>query len=325
MISMALAIVEFALRALLVTSCIAAAAGMGLFLLRNRPATQRVWLMRAAVVACFVALVAAWPGWYEPLPLQIDSEVRILPDGTRVEETVASHLLIPLRIVAAIAGALLAGWIVGALRLAGGYARMNRMRTRARATKLSDVYESPTLSLPITVGISHSVILLPAHALRRGGLSSVLAHERAHVEARDPAWLTLVALLRSVLFVHPAIHWLGRRLELEQELAADESVVGAGHPARGYAHELLDWAEGSYRMPALVIAAKASPTQLERRLHWLLRRRRPRGSRATLALAAGLLCLALLSVGRGVPALAVQDPDAPQIVTEEAIVERVRE
>jgi prepilin-type processing-associated H-X9-DG protein len=84
--------------------------------------------------------------------------------------------------------------------------------------------ESALVSSPAVVGWRKPLLLLPLdwRTWSDGERRAVLAHELAHVCRGDyPAWL-FSQLGLALHFYHPLVHWLVRRLRLEQELAADE-------------------------------------------------------------------------------------------------------
>jgi formylglycine-generating enzyme required for sulfatase activity/beta-lactamase regulating signal transducer with metallopeptidase domain len=90
-----------------------------------------------------------------------------------------------------------------------------------------EVRQSHQLGAPATIGWRRPLVLLPPvwKGWSREERRVVLAHEVAHVARGDyPAWL-LAQLSLALHFYHPIVHWLTRRLRLEQELAAD--VLGA--------------------------------------------------------------------------------------------------
>ncbi len=53
-------------------------------------------------------------------------------------------------------------------------------------------------------------------------LRAVLAHELAHSVRRDYLWRAVGTIAQAVHYYHPLAHWLLRRLEYSQELAADQ-------------------------------------------------------------------------------------------------------
>jgi beta-lactamase regulating signal transducer with metallopeptidase domain len=94
-----------------------------------------------------------------------------------------------------------------------------------------ELRESAEIVSPATVGWRRPLILLPlewrewSEAERR----AVLAHEVAHVARGDFAGWLVAQLSVALYFYNPLVHWLARRLRLEQELAADAcGAVAAG-------------------------------------------------------------------------------------------------
>ena len=64
-------------------------------------------------------------------------------------------------------------------------------------------------------------------ALSARQLQAVLAHERYHVVNLDPLKLTIIRIIRSALFMLPALDTLHRRYLTDRELAADRSAIAA--------------------------------------------------------------------------------------------------
>ena len=85
----------------------------------------------------------------------------------------------------------------------------------------------PELTTPATAGWRRPVIMLPDdwRSWDDADCTAVLAHELAHVHRRDYAAGLIARLALVFEFYHPLVHWMARRLQLQQELAAD-SVGG---------------------------------------------------------------------------------------------------
>jgi beta-lactamase regulating signal transducer with metallopeptidase domain len=94
-----------------------------------------------------------------------------------------------------------------------------------------ELRESPEIVSPATVGWRRPLILLPLEwrEWSEGERRAVLAHEVAHVARGDFAGWLVAQLSVALYFYNPLVHWLARRLRLEQELAADAcGAVAAG-------------------------------------------------------------------------------------------------
>jgi len=143
----------------------------------------------------------------------------------------------------AIVGAALGtGALVAVLRMLMGIAAVRRYRAATEAIdepdlaelaahltrqmdcrKPIELRESRVLTTPATVGWRRPLVVLPA-TWREWTTTErrvVLAHEIAHVGRGDYAAWLLAQLSLALHFYHPLVHWLARRLRLEQELAAD--------------------------------------------------------------------------------------------------------
>ena len=93
----------------------------------------------------------------------------------------------------------------------------------------------------IVVGLWRPLVLLPASWLTEMTpevLEAVIAHELAHVRRLD-LWVNLLQrLMETLLFYHPAVWWLSRRVSLQREMCADELAVGATSERLQYATAL---------------------------------------------------------------------------------------
>ncbi len=90
------------------------------------------------------------------------------------------------------------------------------------------VLEASRIHTPVVFGLFQLTIALPAgftERFDRRQQEAILAHELAHLAARDPLWYLLADGLVSVLWWHPLM-WLARsRLQVTSEMAADEACV----------------------------------------------------------------------------------------------------
>jgi hypothetical protein len=114
-----------------------------------------------------------------------------------------------------------------------------------------DLRESPRLGVASTMGWRRPLVLLPAgwRTWPADQRRAALAHELAHVRLRHfPTWLGCQLSLVAH-FYHPLVHWLCRRLRLEQEIAADALAAAAFADRRRYAAALAGLALQSSRPP----------------------------------------------------------------------------
>ena len=177
--------------------------------------------------------------------------------------------------------------------------------TPGREIYLRLSYETET---PIAVGFRRPVILLPTEMATADGLTSIeplIMHEHAHL-ARYDDWSNLVQRATERIFwFNPLVWFLGRRIALEREVAADEAVVARTRDPKVYATTLWRMAQ-EMRMPEHVVVAPGAMLtrkQISVRIERLLDET-PAGRRHAGAAAFGLALVALT----GVAALAASAP-----------------
>jgi beta-lactamase regulating signal transducer with metallopeptidase domain len=110
---------------------------------------------------------------------------------------------------------------------------------------------------PLAIGITRSLILLPAAALMALSpeqLEAVLAHELAHVRRADYLWNLVQTMIETLLFFHPAVWWLGRRLRQQRELCCDDVAVQSCADPLVYATALLRLEERRSQQLSLAMA-----------------------------------------------------------------------
>ncbi len=132
---------------------------------------------------------------------------------------------------------LIGGWIV-ARRYAQRAVQPASDQIQALARQLADrlavrravaILQSAAVAVPVMVGWLKPTIVLPMAAL--SGLSptqveALLAHELAHVRRHDYLVNLLQSIAEALLFYHPAVWWLSRRVRAERELCCDDLAVG---------------------------------------------------------------------------------------------------
>ena len=129
------------------------------------------------------------------------------------------------------------------------------------------------IAVPTVIGVLRPMILLPATlttGLSPDEFSAILSHEMAHIRRYD-LWMNLLQrVIESLLFFHPVVWFLSRRLSAEREICCDDLVVRCGHEPMHYAGALLRMAElcaGVSPQNSLALAATTGgPTLLEHRV-----------------------------------------------------------
>jgi ankyrin repeat protein len=95
---------------------------------------------------------------------------------------------------------------------------------------------------PIVTGWFRPAILLPASALtglNADHLLAILAHELAHIRRHDFLVNGAQRAVECVLFYHPAVWWISRRIRVERERCCDDLAVGVCGDRLVYAHALV--------------------------------------------------------------------------------------
>jgi beta-lactamase regulating signal transducer with metallopeptidase domain len=131
---------------------------------------------------------------------------------------------------------LLGGWVMtrrlvdGARGLAAPEIRglAHRVAERLALARLVEVFESPTVAVPMMVGWIKPCVILPTAAL--AGLTPVqvealLAHELAHVRRHDYLVNLLQSAIETLLFYHPAVWWISRDVREAREHCCDDLAV----------------------------------------------------------------------------------------------------
>ncbi len=137
-----------------------------------------------------------------------------------------------------------------------------RARTRMRVTRLVRLTCVETGNTPAVLGWMRATILLPvsvASSLTIEQVEMLLAHELAHVRRHDYSLNILQCWVETLLFFHPGIWWLSRRVRAERELACDEAVVLAYGQPEEYGEALASLALLDATPPAHAMAATSSP------------------------------------------------------------------
>lgn len=197
------------------------------------------------------------------------------------------------------------------VRLTDGLSR------RLRLGRIVRLLREPAATVPMTWGVFHPVVLLPAESEQWPDERRrvVLAHELAHVRRWD-ALTQWVAHLALALFWFNPLVWIAvRRLRQEREHACDDAVLEIGTRAADYASHLLDIVRSLGSAPGAAAGlAMARRSQFEGRLLAILdgavRRNAASRAAALATAAAALACLLPLAALR--PAASAADAGAVQ-------------
>jgi beta-lactamase regulating signal transducer with metallopeptidase domain len=222
--------------------------------------------------------------------------------------------------VALLSARSLGGWMVAQRLRRSGLATVpahveqavERLRERLRLTRVVRLCQSTLVEVPTVIGWLKPMVLLPASTLTGltpAQLELILAHELAHVRRHDYLVNLMQTVVETLLFYHPAVWWVSRRMRIERENCCDDLAVAAGGDAVSYARALAHLETLRAPMPEVVMAATGgslierisrlvtpAPAHVARSSRWL----------------AGLTALGILAVALlVVPALQSNSQESP--------------
>jgi len=122
-------------------------------------------------------------------------------------------------------------------------AMLQQIAARLRVTRSVQLLESLIIEVPAVIGWLRPVILVPSSALTGltpQQLEVLLAHELAHVRRYDYLVNLVQSVIETLLFYHPAVWWVSRRVREEREHCCDDLAVQICGDARLYASALVD-------------------------------------------------------------------------------------
>jgi len=155
--------------------------------------------------------------------------------------------------------------------------RVELVRVRIGLRVAPAVFWCRTSLLPTVVGIVRPVILLPVTlttGLTAEQMEQILCHEMMHVRRLDALINLLVSVAEILLFFHPVVWIISRRIRLERELCCDTVSAYSKDERWRYAQLLVRLAERAYRpsVAANQLSIVSDPSQLRVRIEALLRR-----------------------------------------------------
>lgn len=127
---------------------------------------------------------------------------------------------------------------------------------------------------PGVMGLRRQALILPraALALPAAEFEAIIAHELAHVAARDPLKLWLIGFARTLMGWHPAARKLAEGILIEMEMEADRKATAWLGDAESYALTLGRWGlrHATGRPSPFGVALTGTSSQLMLRLKSLL-------------------------------------------------------
>src|SRR5262249_9741020 len=114
------------------------------------------------------------------------------------------------------------------------------------------------LDSPVVVGWLRPVVLLPVSLISgftTEQLRAILAHELAHIRRHDFVVNILQRCVESILFYHPAVWWLSKRIRAEREHCCDDVAIRLCGSRKIYAEALIEMERARQPRPILAVAA----------------------------------------------------------------------
>jgi beta-lactamase regulating signal transducer with metallopeptidase domain len=234
--------------------------------------------------------------------------------------------------VCGLSGRLLAGWLqVRRLRRTATHPlpppwpeKLAALAQRLGVNRSIQLLQSALIEVPTVIGWLRPVILLPVGCvtgLTSRQLESIIAHELAHIRRHDYLINLLQSGVETLLFYHPAVWWVSRRIRDERENCCDDLAVEVSGDLVGYARALATLEELRPASAQLMLAAGGAPLlQRIRRLAGQPERSAGRASWPVAGIAL-LLVLGILGAGMREHRVAAQnfsppaDHAAPKIIT----------
>jgi beta-lactamase regulating signal transducer with metallopeptidase domain len=185
---------------------------------------------------------------------------RVAGSGPTHSSTITTSRPLPWKFEAWLVEAWLLGVAFFSLRSAGGFLLLERERRRQSTVVSSRVLETcltlqhqlgldraiaycecAWLQAPAVIGWFRPVVFLPVTALSgltEEQLALIIAHELAHIRRFDPFVNVFQVCVETLLFYHPAVWWLNKRIRVEREHCCDDMAVALCGNAIEYARAL---------------------------------------------------------------------------------------
>ncbi|KQY96514.1 M56 family metallopeptidase [Brevundimonas sp. Root1423] len=280
---------------LIKSGVVAGLALSAVWLLSGRPPSERVGLLRAAVVLLIALPVIALAGpdltiWLAAAPAAVSAEPFVPPMTGSAATAAPSFSLpgIPTWIAlgwAVGAGILLARFVLGVLTLAR-WTRSSEVVSDAAWTaplarlggkSAPRLLATRRLASPLSWGVPPGVVLIGAAQLKQPrDAEAILAHELAHIRRRDWLFLALSRVATALFWFNPLVWLLQAELGRLSEDAADAEALRHVEP-EAYARTLLGMA--SDFTPVAATGMTGPARSLAKRITKVMTQRRPASPR----------------------------------------------
>ena len=137
-------------------------------------------------------------------------------------------------------------------------ARLRLMADRLGIRQAVRLVKSARVDVPAVIGWLRPAIVVPVSvvaALSPAHLDAILAHELAHIRRRDYLVNLVQSVVETLLFYHPAVWWVSRRIRVEREHCCDDLAASLCDSRLAYASALASLETLRAQSPALVMPA----------------------------------------------------------------------
>jgi len=124
--------------------------------------------------------------------------------------------------------------------------RISELVHRMKVSRPVRLLRSAVVKTPITIGWLRPTILLPLGlitGLTPSELDAIITHELAHIRRHDYPVNLLQTVIETLLFYHPAVWWVSRRIRIERENCCDDWAVAVTGDSLSYARTLTRFGE----------------------------------------------------------------------------------
>lgn len=135
---------------------------------------------------------------------------------------------------------------------------LNDLTRRLGLERKIEIYVSPLINTPMTMGWIYPLVLIPPSSLL--GLSphqlqTIIAHELIHIKRYDYVINVLQSVVETLLFFHPAASWASRKIREEREFVCDDLTVALCADPVDYARALTRLARFQQQEEKLALAS----------------------------------------------------------------------
>ncbi len=150
---------------------------------------------------------------------------------------------------------------------------LKQAQARVRITSQVNLIISDAIAEPVVWGVWKPTVIMPrglSKKLTAAEFESILIHELSHIANRDNLIYILQTTLCCLLWFHPLVWLVKRRILEERERVCDETVIQHGSESRIYATGLLKVVRFGLQLQESPGIASATGADLRKRLELIM-------------------------------------------------------